>query len=87
MKPILDYKKRVPQKINQQQQYDRYVAMGREAMLSGDRVSAENYYQYAEHFFRVLNEKSLRYAVSDSGLNRSDPPRNDSLNQTKSSSI
>jgi hypothetical protein len=54
----MDYKKRyTPGKANHQQQYERYVAIARDAALSGDRVLAEHYYQHAEHFFRTLNER------------------------------
>ena len=63
----MEYKKRVVPKANYQQQYDRYVAMAREAILGGDRVTAENYYQHAEHFFRTLNERPpVRYPTTPS---------------------
>ena len=35
--------------------FERYVALAREAYTSGDRVAAENLYQHAEHYFRVMN--------------------------------
>jgi hypothetical protein len=35
--------------------FDRYIALAREASTSGDRVAAENLYQHAEHYFRVMN--------------------------------
>jgi hypothetical protein len=34
--------------------FERYVALAREASTSGDRVAAENLYQHAEHYFRVM---------------------------------
>ncbi len=40
---------------NAHQVYEKYIGLARDALSSGDRVSAENYYQYAEHYFRVLN--------------------------------
>ena len=40
---------------NAYQVFERYVAMAREAQTSGDRVAAENLYQHAEHYFRVMN--------------------------------
>jgi hypothetical protein len=39
---------------NPHQIFDRYVALGREASTSGDRVNTENLYQHAEHYFRVM---------------------------------
>ncbi|MEE3501997.1 DUF4167 domain-containing protein [Acidiphilium acidophilum] len=38
-----------------QQLYDKYQQMGRDASSSGDRVLAEAYYQYAEHYFRIIS--------------------------------
>ena len=35
--------------------FERYVALAREAATSGDRVAAENFYQHAEHYFRIVN--------------------------------
>ncbi len=40
---------------NAHQVMERYLAMARDASSQGDRVSAENYYQHAEHYFRLLN--------------------------------
>ena len=40
---------------NAYQVFERYVALAREAQSSGDRVAAENLYQHAEHYFRVMN--------------------------------
>jgi hypothetical protein len=37
------------------QVFERYVALAREAQTSGDRVAAENLYQHAEHYFRIMN--------------------------------
>ena len=34
--------------------FERYVALAREASTSGDRVAAENLYQHAEHYLRVM---------------------------------
>jgi hypothetical protein len=40
---------------NAYQVFERYVALAREAAASGDRIVAENLYQHAEHYFRVMN--------------------------------
>jgi Domain of unknown function (DUF4167) len=40
---------------NAYQVFERYVALAREAALSGDRIAAENLYQHAEHYFRIMN--------------------------------
>jgi Domain of unknown function (DUF4167) len=41
-----------------QRNYERYLALAREAALSGDNVEMENCYQHAEHYFRVMKERT-----------------------------
>jgi uncharacterized protein DUF4167 len=48
--------------------FGRYVALAREASTSGDRVGAENLYQHAEHYFRVMN------AANEGPLHRATRP-------------
>ena len=43
---------------NAYQVFERYLALAREAQAGGDRVSAENLYQHAEHYFRIMNAQS-----------------------------
>jgi len=40
---------------NAYQVFERYLALAREAAAGGDRITAENLYQHAEHYFRVMN--------------------------------
>ncbi len=34
---------------------EKYLNMARDAINAGDRVKAENYFQYADHYLRVMN--------------------------------
>jgi hypothetical protein len=36
---------------------ERYLALAREATVNGDIIEAENWYQHAEHYFRVTRER------------------------------
>ena len=38
-----------------QQVLDKYLGLARDAHSSGDRIGAESFFQFAEHYFRVLN--------------------------------
>jgi hypothetical protein len=38
-----------------QQVLDRYLALGRDAYSAGDPITAESFYQHAEHYYRLLN--------------------------------
>jgi Domain of unknown function (DUF4167) len=37
--------------------FERYLALAREATASGDPIAAENFYQHAEHYFRIDNAR------------------------------
>jgi hypothetical protein len=38
--------------------YQRYSALAREASSRGDMVAMKNFYQHAEHYFRVMTTAS-----------------------------
>ncbi len=38
-----------------QRSYERYIALAQAQAQAGDRIGAENYYQHAEHYFRVMS--------------------------------
>ena len=39
---------------------EKYNNLAREALSSGDKISSENYFQHADHFTRILNEKEIQ---------------------------
>ena len=39
---------------------EKYNNLAREALSSGDKILSENYFQHADHFMRVLNEKEIQ---------------------------
>ena len=40
---------------NPQQIVEKYLSLARDASSAGDRINAESYYQFAEHYYRVMN--------------------------------
>ena len=38
---------------------EKYNNLAREALSSGDKILSENYFQHADHFTRILNEKEI----------------------------
>jgi hypothetical protein len=40
---------------NAQRNYERYLALARTEVQAGNPVGAENYYQHAEHYFRLMS--------------------------------
>lgn len=45
--------------IDAQKSYERYMALARTAGSAGDVTDIENYYQHAEHYFRLMKELAV----------------------------
>jgi hypothetical protein len=43
---------------NAHQVYEKYLALARDATSAGDRIAAEGFYQFAEHYFRLVNDST-----------------------------
>ncbi len=63
------------------QVYDKYCALARDANASGDLVSAENYQQHAEHYYRIMavhaEQSNSRQQVRGNGMHGPDEPLGD----------
>jgi hypothetical protein len=53
---------------------EKYNDLAREALSNDDKILAENYFQHADHFIRVLNEKEVN-KVSKIQEHNSDEPK------------
>lgn len=40
---------------NAYQVHEKYLTLARDATAAGDRIMAENFYQHAEHYYRIIN--------------------------------
>lgn len=40
---------------NAWQVHERYLTLARDAQAAGDRVAAENFFQHADHYYRLIN--------------------------------
>jgi len=60
--PQAGHRPRAGGPVNAKQQYERYLALAREARLAGDIVEMENCYQHAEHYFRLIRGGDERRA-------------------------
>jgi len=43
---------------NAHQVLEKYLTLARDATSQGDRIAAENFYQHAEHYYRVINNQN-----------------------------
>lgn len=68
---------------NPRQLLDKYKALAREAMQAGERVLAEYYYQHADHYQRVLNERTGVYNGPDDDEDEADDDEADGFSPSR----
>jgi len=58
---------------------EKYNNLAREALSAGDKIMSENYFQHADHFTRILNEKESfkKLKNNDSSLSIKDEEINE----------
>jgi hypothetical protein len=62
---------------------EKYVQLARDAHTSGDPVAAENYYQHAEHYFRLIATAQEQFRQNNPNFTRPDSEiRNDSRDES-----
>ena len=48
--------------------FEKYTALAKEAMSSGDKTLSENYLQHADHFMRIIDEKNKNKIVNENKI-------------------
>ena len=51
--------RRLGKSANAKASYEKYVTLARAAARSGDAIETENYYQHAEHYFRLMKDEPI----------------------------
>jgi len=72
---------------NASQIYDKYLQLARDATSAGDRVRAENLYQHAEHYYRIVqaNQPKRDPNQDDNGDNAEASGEDEDNNEQSSS--
>lgn len=72
-----------------EQLLEKYTTLAKEALSSGDKTLSENYFQHADHFMRIIENKNINQnqnrVQADTKLTASDKPltESSSVNQVK----
>lgn len=77
---------------NAYQVMEKYLTLARDASASGDRIAAENFYQHAEHYYRILNannpdrpqQQAPKHANGKDANGSSDAAATDEAGETQS---
>ena len=54
-------------KSNITQQYNKYLKLAKEAFTSGDRIQSEYYYQFTDHYYRLMVDLGIN--IDESQIN------------------
>ncbi len=54
---------------------EKYLALARDATSAGDRIAAENYFQHAEHYYRILSANQAQAAQNGQNGQPSNRPQ------------
>ena len=52
------------QTLSAEKLFEKYNTLAKEAMTSGDKTLSENYFQHADHFMRIIEEKNRNQNVA-----------------------
>ena len=67
-----NFQRRSPGRNNQNANklIEKYSDLAREALSNGDKILSENYFQHADHFLRISNEKDKNFAKETNVINK-----------------
>ena len=62
---------------------EKYNNLAREALSTGDRILSESYFQFSDHYLRVLNEKEKNQNSLSHDKNKSNNENSSEIKQEK----
>ena len=67
-----NFQRRSPGRNNQNANKlnEKYNDLAREALSNGDKILSENYFQHADHFLRISNDKDKNFVKEPNGVNK-----------------
>ena len=72
-----NYSSKGRNKSNVTQQYNKYLKLAKDTFSAGDRIQAEYYYQFTDHYYRLMQELGINLDDQD---NLSEPKDTSSEN-------
>ena len=63
--------------------FEKYNTLAKEALSSGDKTSSENYFQHADHFMRVIEDKNINQKQNRAQVDDKHSAENSGVNQDK----
>jgi hypothetical protein len=67
-----NYSSKSRNKGNVTQQYNKYLKLAKDTFSAGDRIQAEYYYQFTDHYYRLMQELGINIDDQDNLLESRD---------------
>ena len=67
-----NYSNKGRNKGNVTQQYNKYLKLAKDTFSAGDRIQAEYYYQFTDHYFRLMQELGINLEDQDTSIETKD---------------
>ena len=78
-----NYRCKARNKGNITQQYNKYLKLAKDTFGSGDRIQAEYYYQFTDHYYRLMLDLGINFEEQESLENKF--ANNDTINLEENS--
>jgi len=74
-------------KGNVTQQYNKYLKLAKDTFSAGDRIQAEYYYQFTDHYYRLMLELGINLEDQEASVDAKDTSVENPISKDKEVSI
>ena len=78
-----NYSSKGRNKGNVTQQYNKYLKLAKDTFSAGDRIQAEYYYQFTDHYYRLMQELGINLDDQDNSLEPRDASSENNISENE----
>jgi len=78
-----NYSSKGRNKGNVTQQYNKYLKLAKDTFSAGDRIQAEYYYQFTDHYYRLMQELGINLEDQDNSIEAKDINPENSISENE----
>ena len=77
-----NYSSKGRNKGNVTQQYNKYLKLAKDTFSAGDRIQAEYYYQFTDHYYRLMQELGINLEDQDNSVESRDTSSENNISES-----
>ena len=78
-----NYSSKGRNKGNVTQQYNKYLKLAKDTFSAGDRIQAEYYYQFTDHYYRLMQELGINLDDQDMPMESRDENSENTISESE----